>query len=88
MATRAEAYAALDSERNYQEKKFPPVNGISASPEGFLLVIEELSSMARTAIAMGNLPPLGDGSVALEYMRKIGATCVRALEQHGAPHRK
>jgi hypothetical protein len=86
--TRQEVYAAIDSERDYQENKFPPVDGVSASPEGFLLVIEELSAQARTAITQGQLPPLGDGSVALQFMRKIGATCVRAMEQHGAPHRK
>jgi hypothetical protein len=84
---RNEVYGVLDAERDYQDAKFPAVNGFSASPEGFLLVIEELSAQARTAITRGNLPPLGDGSVALDFLRKIGATCVRAMEQHGAVRR-
>ncbi len=83
MATRQEVYQVIDGERDYQDDKFPAVNGFSASPEGFLLVIEELSTQARASITRGNLPPLGNGDVALDFIRKIGATCVRALEQHG-----
>lgn len=86
-ATRAEVYAAIDGERDYQDKKYPTVNGFSASPEGFLLVIEELATQARAIGTQGNLPPLGDGSVLLNFIRKIGATAVRAMEQHGAPKR-
>lgn len=87
MATRQQVYQAIDLERDYQDDKFAPVGGISASPEGFLLVIEELSNEVRTKITKGQLAPLGDSSVALDYMRKIGATCVRALEQHGIVYR-
>lgn len=87
MTIRREVYLAIDSERNYQEWRFPAVNGISASPEGFLLVVEELSAQARAQIVQGNLPPLGNGHVALEFLRKIAATAVRAMEQHGAPQR-
>lgn len=86
--TRAEVFKAIDGERAYQDAKFPPVNGVSATPEGFLLVVEELSAQARTAITAGQLPPLGDGSVAMDFLRKIGATAVRAMEQHGVPARK
>lgn len=82
------AYAAIDSERDYQDTKYPTVGGYSATPEGFLLIAEELLTQARADITKGHLPPLGDGSVALEYMRKLGATAVRAMEQHGAPVRK
>lgn len=85
---KAIALRAIESERRYQDAKYPAVNGFSASPEGFLLVVEELSAQARTAITQGQLPPLGNGSVALEFLRKIGATAVRAMEQHGAPTRE
>lgn len=84
---RKDVYEVLDGERDYQDNKYPAVNGFSASPEGFLLVIEELSTQARAAITQGQLPPLGDGTVALDFIRKIGATCVRAMEQHGAIRR-
>jgi hypothetical protein len=84
---RSEAYSILDGERDYQDNKYPAQNGFSASPEGFLLVVEELSGQARSAVTAGNLPPLGDGGVAMDFLRKIGATAVRAIEQHGAPAR-
>lgn len=87
MISRDEAYTILDGERDYQNIKYPAQNGLSASPEGFLLVVEELSQQARSAITAGQLPPLGDGSVALDFLRKIGATAVRAIEQYGAPAR-
>jgi len=86
--TRPEVYEVIDSERAYQDAKYPAVNGTSASPEGFLLVIEELSAQARAAVTQGKLPPLGDGSEIMEHVRKIGATAVRAMEQYGAPRRR
>ena len=46
-ATRAEVYAVLDGERDYQDDKYPLFEGTSASPEGVLLVVEELVSEAR-----------------------------------------
>lgn len=87
MAERSEVYAAIDSERNYQDERFPAINGFSATPEGFLLVVEELLAQARTHVTQGRLPPLGDGSDILVFLRKIGATAVRAMEQYGAPKR-
>lgn len=90
---RDEVYRILDGERNYQDVKYPAVPngdgtpGYSASPEGFLLVIEELSAQARAVVTQGSLPPLGNGAVVMEYIRKIGATAVRAMEQYGAPQR-
>lgn len=87
-ARRIEVYAAIDSERSYQNDKYPVVNGISASPEGFLLVLEELLTQARADVTRGKLPPLGDGSGILPHLRKIAATAVRAMEQHGAVRRE
>jgi hypothetical protein len=88
MTTRSEVYSALDGERDYQDRKYPAVNGYSATPEGFLLVLEELVSLARYEATQGHLPPLGDGSVIMSHIRKIGATAVRAMEQHGAVRRE
>lgn len=82
---RSEAYAIIDDERDYQDRKYPAVNGVSASPEGFLLIIEELASQARAAWTATNTPK--DAEVALGFIRKIGATAVRAIEQYGAPSR-
>lgn len=86
--TRDEVYSVINRERDYQDTKYPAVKGFSATPEGFLMVVEELSAQARAAITAGQLPPLGNGDVARDFLRKIGATAVRALEQHGAVERK
>lgn len=90
MASRSEVYSAFDGERDYQDRKYPvPAGyGASATPEGFLLVLEELVSLARAEATQGNLPPLGDGSIIMDYIRKIGATAVRAMEQHGVVRRE
>jgi hypothetical protein len=85
---RSEAYTIIDSERDYQDSKYPAINGVSATPEGFLLVIEELSTQARASVTQGKLPPLGSGSEIMEFIRKIGATAVRAIEQHGGKRRE
>lgn len=80
-------YNIIDAERDYQDTKFPSINGISASPEGFLLIIEELLAQARASVTQGKLPPLGTGNDIQHFVRKIGATAVRSMEQHGAPTR-
>ncbi len=87
MVNREEVYKAIDIERDYQDKRFPIVNGFSASPEGFLLVIEELLTQARASVTQGKLPPLGTGAEIQQFIRKIGATAVRSMEQHGVPAR-
>lgn len=88
MTSRSEVYSAIDSERDYQDNKYPAIGGTSASPEGFLLVLEELLAQARADVTQGKLPPLGDGSAILPHLRKIGAVAVRAMEQHGAVRRE
>lgn len=87
---RSEVYSLIDGEREYQDKQWPVEaygkgNGVSASPEGFLLVIEKLLSDARTAWVTTPLPK--DKDEAMNFIRKIGGTAVRAMEQHGAPAR-
>ena len=87
---RSEVYALIDGERDYQDKQWPveaygKAPGVSASPEGFLLVIEKLLSDARTAWVTTPLPK--DSVEAMNFIRKIGGTAVRAMEQHGAPAR-
>lgn len=88
MITREQAYAIIDSERDYQDIKYKTINGYSASPEGFLLVLEELVAQARATVTQGKLPPLGSGTEIMEHIRKIGATAVRAIEQHNAMPRE
>jgi hypothetical protein len=79
--SRSQVYAAIDVERDYQDERYPLFEGTSASPEGFLLVIEELAEQARSAWVFAQTPK--DKDVALDFIRKIAATGVRAMEQHG-----
>jgi hypothetical protein len=81
MATRTEVYFAINGERDYQDQKYPMFEGLSASPEGFLLVIEHLLNEGRAKWAYTDTPK--DKAVAVDFLRKIAATAVRGMEQHG-----
>ncbi|PTY03921.1 hypothetical protein DB346_02885 [Verrucomicrobia bacterium LW23] len=71
-------YNALKSERTYQDAKWP--NHLH-TPGEWLLIIGKLQMDAQRAwLSKGN-----DG--ALHEIRQIGATCVAAMEQCGAPAR-
>jgi len=82
---RNEVYEVINAERDYQDRRFPAINGVSASPEGFLYIVEELLGQARTKWVGTDTPK--DKEVALDFLRKIAATGVRAMEQHGAVKR-
>lgn len=83
---RSEVYAVIDSERAYQDAKYPPdSNGKSASPEGFLLVLEHLLNETRKAYV--GCPTPKEHAVLMDGIRKIGATAVRAMEQYGVETR-
>ncbi len=91
-ATRAEAYAAIDSERAYQEKRWGEGGdsiihvGMSANDrtlDEFALYIrmyaEELAVIAAHE---------SDPEKSLDFIRKVGALCIGAMEAHGAPCRE
>lgn len=82
MSNRNEVYDVLNAERDYQDNKWPATDGISATPEGFLLVIDEIVGEAKKGFVYTPVPK--DRAVILNLMRKIGATAIRAMEQHGA----
>ncbi len=80
MATRQEVYAAIDSERDYQEnlsrnefKQQTPMEHVS-----IIRTIVNRSDDHWYDVA-GQLP--------MDFMRKIAGVAVRAMEQHGAPKR-
>lgn len=81
-ATRAEAYAAINTERAYQESRWPVgVNYANELSVGdFILLIEEYAARARAAWAKQSYPETD----ALDNMRKIGGIAVRCMETHGA----
>lgn len=79
-ATREEVYAAIDSERAYQQRL--ERNAIKEQrPMEQLAIISKLVRDAEDHwySEAGQLP--------MDFARKIGAVCVRMMEEHGAPAR-
>lgn len=86
---RKQAYAALDSERAYQDFKWGqsassggPGNGNRTLDE-FILYIsgyaDELKRIGSTE---------SDPRKKLDFVRKVGGLAVACMEQHGAPRRE
>ena len=84
MPTRAEVYAAIDTERKYQERMWGEAQGgrrLSIGEQ--ILLIEEYVARARHEWSIDKGPELK----ALEFVRKIAGIAVNCMESHGAPHR-
>ena len=87
MTSRADVYAALDSERDYQEMRVKRDQGAGFhSTEEFLLYMDyyltETKKIATTTWGPEAKPAI------LEFIRKVTALGVACMEQHGAPQRK
>ena len=89
MVNRADVYAAIDTERNYQEQKGKELGwgaGQGASNHSigdFLTLLRVYVGRADDAYAN----TVGDAEV-LNVIRKIAGICVAGMERHGAPPRK
>ena len=88
MTPREDVYAAIDTERDYQDAKWPQ-DGRPEAPNPlsvgeFLLLIEEYAAKARTEWANEKKPE----ERTLREIRKIAGIAVNCMEQHGAPHRE
>lgn len=79
-ATRQEVYAAIDSERAYQEF-------LSRNAVKFQQPMEQLAIIRRICRDMEDAWYENPGQPEMDFMRKIAATAVRCMEQHGAPVR-
>jgi hypothetical protein len=79
-ATRAEVYEAIDSERNYQTTLERNVIK-DIRPLEHVAIIEEIIRQLKADYYSK------PGPVDQNYIRKIAATAVRVLEEHGAPKR-
>jgi hypothetical protein len=87
-STRQEVYAAIDSERDYQDMLWNDATTPSEgrhSPEEFLLFIEHYVGKAREA--MSTKPDPQAKIEGLDIMRKIAGLAVACMEQNGAPMR-
>lgn len=85
---RSEVYAAIDTERAYQDRLWPaPEVGGIPNPMTigeFVLLLEEYAARARKAWAEEKKPEM----IALGIVRKVAGIAVNCMEQHGAPHRE
>lgn len=87
MARRSEVYAALDSERAYQDMRQKRDQGQPFhSLEEFILYMDvylaDAKKIAATTWGPDALPKT------LDFVRKVTALGVAAMEQHGAPQRE
>ena len=82
MSTRKEVYSALDSERNYQDDKWP---GHTHSFEEYAVYMEDYLAELKHLLSRNN-----SADVLFEaqsIMRKVTAMGVAAMEQNGARER-
>jgi hypothetical protein len=88
MTEREEVYRAIDSEREYQKKRWGSQHGIDSGTNGhsvdefslyMLSYSQELATLAATT--------RGD-ALKLDFVRKVTALGVACMEQHGAPIRE
>lgn len=94
MPSRAEVYAAIDSERAYQHSRAVAADGTDNgehrhTTEEFLLYMEDYLNEARRQASRHWTPGgVGDAnSPALHTLRKVVALGVACMEQNGAPPR-
>ena len=87
MTSRADVYAAFDSERNYQDMRKRRDQGQDFhSVEDFILFTEHYLELARTTASTTWGPDAKPKT--LDVLRKVGALVVACMEQHGAPQRE
>jgi hypothetical protein len=88
MATRAEVFAAVESECDYQDVRWNPKTttsgGLHPLPS-WLTYMRHYLSIAEAQVSTQGEPDAT--ASALETVRKITTLGIRAMEQHGAPKR-
>lgn len=89
MTRRPEVYEALDSERAYQDSRWNEKTTLSGgrhSLEEWLVYLQDY--LTEAVHLASRLPQQEAQPKVLANVRKIGAMCVAAMEQHGAPKRE
>lgn len=81
VASRAEVYAAIDSERAYQ-------NQLARNTEKHQTPLEHLAIIRRIVRDMEDAWYDLPGPADMKFMRKLAGVATRAMEQHGAPRRE
>lgn len=80
MTTRQEVFDAINSERDYQD-------ALSRNAVKDQQPLEQLAIIRRICRDMEDAWYENPGQPPMDFMRKIAATAVRCMEQHGAPKR-
>lgn len=84
MPTRAKVYTAIDSERDYQDKKWGEMDAANPLTVGeFVLLLEQYAAEARAVWSREFKP----NTETVDIVRKVAGIAVNCMEQHGAPHR-
>jgi len=89
MATRKEVYEALDTERDYQNRKWnssTTTSGGKHSITEWLVYMQDYLNEAMHQVSRNPDPHAND--LALRTIRKITAMGVSCMEQNGAPKRE
>jgi hypothetical protein len=81
-STRQEVYAAIDSERNYQDLKWEDFDDSNNHPSDWILYIDEHISRAKKAIYNSH-----NMATFANEIRKIAALSVACMENHGVLYR-
>jgi hypothetical protein len=90
MTTRQEVYDAITGERAYQESRW---KGSGANPNDprqheldawVTYIVDYTDRLLRAAASRDGT----DKTDVLNFVRKVAALCVVAMEQHGAPRRE
>jgi hypothetical protein len=90
MGTRTEAFAAIDSERDYQDRVFSLTASSGKSGGGMLdRTIDEFSLyiMGQSQELVRIASAGGTADQKLELMRKVAALAVACMEAHGVKGR-
>ena len=87
MTTREEVYAAIDGEREYQERRWGPEDSEGKhSVAEFVLYMADYLTQARSELSRNADPKAGE--MALHTMRKITTMGVACMEQNGVVERE
>lgn len=84
-ASRSEVYAAINTERDYQDSLWPDIQSAPRHSVGEdLFLIQQLLYQAGQCWQYEPKPE----TETLNFIRKIAGVCVRTMEAHGAPFRE
>lgn len=83
-ATRAEVYDAIDSEREYQERRW---GGHRHEAESYCLFMEDYLQQARHQASRTDFTIDSELRAYLDTIRKVVTLGVACMEEHGAPQR-